>query len=294
MGILEEQAIIVTGAGRGLGEAFAIHAAQAGARVVVNDIDEEMAEKVAATIAEFGGIAVPSGHSVADPQDAERIVQCCVREFGTVNGLVNNAAVNYEALPWLDEAGRMRELIETNVLGSMYTGTAAIRAMREHGGAVVNICSGAFFGQRKLAGYAASKGAIASLTYSWALDCEESGIRVNAVCPLAHTRMVWQSERALRNCPPSNTPARIAPVVLHLLSSAAEGITGQVIRCNGTELHVVGGPFVKQPVLRRDCWDSAGVAKAFDEVFSAHLEPYGLEKRQPPRLRRLIAPLESA
>ncbi|PXY25274.1 SDR family NAD(P)-dependent oxidoreductase [Prauserella endophytica] len=297
--LLSGKSVVVTGAGRGLGEAFAVHAAQAGAAVVVNDIDVGRAEATAANIRAHGGLAVASGHSVADPEQARAIIELCEAEFGRIDGLVNNAGVNYEALPWQDDPAQIRELIETNVLGVIYTGTAAAEAMMRHGGgSIVNISSGASLGQRKLATYAASKGAVASLTYSWALDMEDVGIRVNAVCPLAHTRMVWKSERSLRNCPPDRTPARIAPVVLFLLGDGSHGITGQLIRCNGPQLHIVGQPYLKAPILERQVWDSDSVQRAFDEVFSAHLEPYGLEKRVPPRLRKWTegptTPLRSA
>ncbi|MEU6641971.1 SDR family oxidoreductase [Saccharomonospora sp. NPDC046836] len=286
--LLDGKAVVVTGAGRGLGEAFAVHAAQAGAAVVVNDVDAELAEATAANIRAHGGRAVASGHNVADPEQARAIIDLCGAEFGGVDGLVNNAGVNYEALPWQEDPSRVRELVETNVLGVIYTGMAAAQAMVAggNGGSIVNISSGASLGQRKLGTYAASKGAVASLTYSWALDMEDVGIRVNAVCPLAHTRMVWKSERSLRNCPPDRTPARIAPVVLFLLGDGAQGITGQLIRCNGPQLHIVGQPYLKAPILEREVWDSDSVQRAFDEVFSAHLEPYGLEKRVPPRLRK--------
>lgn len=293
-GMLDGKAVVVTGAGRGLGEAFAVHAAQAGARVVVNDIDEGLAKQVAANISTFGGVAVASAHDLTDADQAEAAIQMCVDEFGRIDGLVNNAALNYESISWRDDPASMRELVSVNVLGVMYTGVAALNQMqRTGGGAIVNISSGAHFGQRKLAAYSASKGAVASLTYSWALDCEEIGVRVNAVCPLAHTRMVWNSERALRACPPSKTPAKIAPVVLYLLSDLAEGITGQIVRCNGSQLHIVGQPHIKQPVLEREVWDTETVRRAFDGVLSAHLEPYGLEKRQPPKVRSLLASLES-
>lgn len=290
-GMLEGKAVVVTGAGRGLGEAYALHAAQAGAAVVVNDVEVDLAEKVAANIREHGGRAAASGHSVADADEAAGIVRCCVDEFGGIDGLVNNAGVNYESLPWDEDPAQAADLIGVNVLGVLHTGVAAMRVMREQGhGTIVNACSGASFGQRRLGTYAASKGAVASLTYSWALDAEEAGIRVNAVCPLAHTRMVWKSERSLRNCPPGKTPAKIAPLVLYLLSDRSAGITGQVVRCNGSQLHIVGQPYVKQPVLERDIWDTAGVERAFSEVFATALEPYGLEKRMPPKLRELLSP----
>lgn len=295
MGTLEGKAIVVTGAGRGLGAAFAVHAAREGAAVVVNDIDAEYARQTVDIIHTNGGRAALSAHSVADPDQAQAIVDLCVQEFGRIDGLVNNAGLNYEALPWQDEPARVREVVEVNVLGVIYTGMAAARAMVDAGGgAIVNISSGASLGQRKLGSYAATKGAVASLTYSWALDMEEVGVRVNAVCPLAHTRMVWKSERSLRTCPPDRTPSRIAPLVVYLLSDHAEGITGQMIRCNGPQLHILGQPYLKTPILERENWDTESVRNAFDEVFSAHLEPYGLEKRVPPRLRKWVEPLRSA
>ncbi|MBN9741264.1 short-chain dehydrogenase [Amycolatopsis sp. A1MSW2902] len=286
--LLKDKAVVVTGAGRGLGEAFAVHVARAGGAVVVNDVDADLAERTAETIRGHGGRAVANGHSVADPAQAQAIVDQCVAEFGRIDGLVNNAGLNYEALPWEDDAEQARQLVEVNVLGVMYTGLAAIRAMvgAGGGGSIVNISSGASLGQRKLGVYSASKGAVASLTYSWALDLDDSGIRVNAVCPVAHTRMVWKSERALRACPPERTPAKIAPLVLFLLGDGSHGITGQMIRCNGPQLHVMGQPYLKQPILERPDWDTETVQQAFDEVFSAHLENYGLEKRVPPRLRK--------
>ena len=295
MGILDGKAIAITGAGRGLGEAYAMQAAQAGAAVVVNDVDADLAEKVAEHIRSFGGRAVASGHTVADPAQAAAIVDLCVSEFGRLDGLVNNAALNYESLPWEDDPARISEAVEVNVLGVIYTGMAAIRVMREQGGgSIVNISSGAFLGQRKLGVYAATKGAVASLSCSWALDLEAEKIRVNTVCPVAHTRMVWWSERALRAVSADRTPGKVAPLVLFLLSDRAEGITGQIVRCNGPQLHLVGQPYFKQPILERDTWDTAGVQHAFDHVFQAHLEPYGLEKRMPPRLRELVQPSQTA
>jgi NAD(P)-dependent dehydrogenase (short-subunit alcohol dehydrogenase family) len=295
MGILDGKAVVITGAGRGLGEAYAMHAALAGASVVVNDNDGDLAERVAEHIRGYGGRAVASNHTVADPSEAAKIVDLCVDEFGRVDGLVNNAGLNYETAPWEDDPETIKHVVEVNVLGVIYVGIAAMRAMRSSGGgSIINISSGASFGQRKLATYSATKGAVASLSYSWALDLESEGIRVNAVCPVAHTRMVWKSERSLRAIPADRTPGKVAPLVLFLLSDRAEGITGQVIRCNGRQLHIVGQPYFKQPILESDNWDTASVERAFTGVLQAHLEPYGLEKRMPPRLRALVEPSQTA
>ncbi|MFS8101319.1 SDR family oxidoreductase [Lentzea alba] len=295
MGILDGKAVVITGAGRGLGEAYAMHAALAGASVVVNDNDGDLAERVAEHIRGYGGRAVASNHTVADPSEAAKIVDLCVDEFGRVDGLVNNAGLNYETAPWEDDPETIKHVVEVNLLGVIYVGIAAMRAMRGFGGgSIINVSSGASLGQRKLATYSATKGAVASLSYSWALDLESEGIRVNSVCPVAHTRMVWKSERSLRAIPADRTPGKVAPLVLFLLSDRAEGITGQVIRCNGRQLHIVGQPYFKQPILESDNWDTASVERAFTGVLQAHLEPYGLEKRMPPRLRALVEPSQTA
>jgi NAD(P)-dependent dehydrogenase (short-subunit alcohol dehydrogenase family) len=284
-GTLDGKAVVITGAGRGLGAAYALHAAGAGAGVVVNDIDGDQAEAVATRILEQGGRAVANVASVADPDHAGGIVQQCLTEFGRLDGLVNNAAIQYLARPWEEDPGAAEELIGVNVLGVLYCGTAAARVMREQrAGSIVNISSGSSFGQRALGTYAASKGAVASLTYSWALDLAELGVRVNAVCPLAWTHMVEGHPAAQRRVTRQRTPDRVAPLITYLLSDRAEGITGQLIRFTGDQLHIVRQPAIKDPVLRRAHWTTDDIAAAFDDVLGGRLEPFGLDKRPPPRL----------
>jgi NAD(P)-dependent dehydrogenase (short-subunit alcohol dehydrogenase family) len=291
MGILDGKAVVITGAGRGLGEAYALHAAQAGAFVVVNDIDGELAEAVAAHIVRQGGRAVASAQSVCDPDQASGVVERCLAEFGRVDGLVNNAALNHEGLPWQEDVQAARELIEVNVLGVLYCGIAAARVMHKQGaGSIVNISSGSSFGQRHAGTYSASKGAVTSLTYSWALDLAEAGIRVNAVSPLAWTRMVARASLITQlHVTPQRTPDRVAPLITYLLSDRAEGITGQLIRFTGDQLLLVRQPGFKDPVLRQDSWTTEDIVTAFDSVLDQHLEPFGFEKQKPSRLR--VTPL---
>ena len=286
MDLLKGKAVVITGAGRGLGEAYAMHAARAGACVVVNDVEGELAEAVAHRITVDGGRAVASSQSVRDPDQASAIVERCLAQFGRVDGLVNNAALNYEALPWTEDADGARELFEVNVLGVLYCGIAAAKVMRrQRCGSIVNIASGSLLGQRRAAVYSASKGAVASLTFSWALDMEALGVRVNAVCPMAWTRMVEQSPAARMRCTPQRTPDRVAPLITYLLSDRSAGITGQIIRFTGDQLHLVRHPEFKDPVIRGNGWAAEDIAAGFEGLLGGYLEPFGLEKRQPPGLR---------
>ncbi|MQA11234.1 MAG: SDR family NAD(P)-dependent oxidoreductase [Pseudonocardiaceae bacterium] len=273
MGVLDGKAVVITGAGRGLGRAYAVHAARSGAAVLVNDIDAEPAEEVAGSIRAAGGCAVASIHSVADPGQAGELIERCVARFGAIDGLVNNAGLNYQVPPWEDDPGRMRALVEVNVLGSLYCGLAAVKTMRARGGGViVNVGSGSMLGKPNGAAYSASKGAVASMTFSWAVDLAECGIRVNAVSPLAWTRMVAADAQERQRTTPQQTPDRIAPLVTYLLSDLSEGITGQMIRFVGDKLLIVRQPAVKAPVLVRDHWAVEDIAKAFEGELADALE----------------------
>jgi NAD(P)-dependent dehydrogenase (short-subunit alcohol dehydrogenase family) len=144
MGVLDGKAVIVTGAGRGLGRAFALDAGAQGASVVVNDIDADAAEKVAAEIAESGGQAVASVGSVADWERAAELVATCLEEYGAVDGLVNNAGVLNLAPPWAETEESIRRVVEVNLLGALFVGSHAVRAMIDQGsGSIVNITSSA-------------------------------------------------------------------------------------------------------------------------------------------------------
>ncbi|WP_433260938.1 SDR family NAD(P)-dependent oxidoreductase [Actinosynnema sp. CS-041913] len=277
MGVLDGKAVVITGAGRGLGRAYALHAASCGAAVVVNDIDGQPAEDVVSLIRGAGGRAAASIGSVADPDQARAPVRRCLTEFGRIDGLVNNAGLRYQAPAWDDDPARMRALIEVNVLGSMYCGSAAAAAMRSGGGgSIVNTASLAMVGQPTAAAYSASKGAVASMTVAWAVELADHGVRVNGICPVAWTRMAQADTRT--PSAPDQTPDRIAPIVSYLLSDLSSGVTGQLIRFTAAKLHIVSHHSAKDPVLRNDGWDVHDIAEAFDTHLADTLEPPPAQK----------------
>jgi NAD(P)-dependent dehydrogenase (short-subunit alcohol dehydrogenase family) len=273
MGVLDGKAVIVTGAGQGLGRAFALDAADEGASVVVNDIDAAAAEKVAAEIAGAGGRAVPVVGSVADWDRAEDLVAVCLKEYGAVDGLVNNAGILSLTLPWDESEMSIRQVVEVNLLGALFVGTHAVRAMMDQGsGSIVNITSSAQLGLSTMGTYGATKGALASLTYSWSVDLAGHFIRVNAYAPVARTAMADMSPVLPPDIP---DPADNAAIVTYLLSDLADGISGQVIQRRANRLIVLAHPRLTEHGAVADAWTVSTVVEQFDPILRQHQEPVG-------------------
>jgi NAD(P)-dependent dehydrogenase (short-subunit alcohol dehydrogenase family) len=282
MGVLDGKAVIVTGAGRGLGAAYAVHSAEHGASVVVNDVDAAEAEQVVGTIVDGGGQAIAHIADVSSWPAAEGLVARCVKEFGRLDGLVNNAGIIRVGRPEGMGGDDYRDVISVNVLGSCYCGTHAMRHMvRQGSGAIVNVTSGAQAGSSLLAAYAASKGAIASLTYSWAIDLAGTGVRVNAISPMAETRMfdpALRSERPEPGQPAGPRPVDNAPVVVYLLSDESLRLNGQVVRVDGSRLSLMTHPSVLDPVLTAPRWSVETVKEAFRSELDLHVIPLGVRR----------------
>lgn len=233
---LAGKAVVITGAGQGLGSEYALATARAGAAVVVNDIDAESAEATAARIREAGGEAIGVSGSVSSWSDAERVVLTCVEEFGKIDGFVANAAIMHMGAPWEEDEQKLRRIVDVNVLGVQFSVGHALRAMVDagRGGSIVTVVSGAQHGIRGMSAYGATKGAVNAMTMNWAIDGEPHGIRVNAVSPWALTKMTLDHLNQSHADPESfPTADAIAPLVVSLLSDATSEITGRIIRFDG-------------------------------------------------------------
>lgn len=231
--LLAGKSVVVTGAGRGLGRAYALACAAHGASVVVNDVDASAAYATRESIMRSGGLATAHIGSVARWDTAQELIELAAAS-GRLDGLVANAAVHHQSLPWLDTEDDITRIVGVNVIGGLFTGIHAMRAMLDRGGSIVTVTSGARFGIPKMSAYGVTKGAVSAMTAVWATEGRPYGIRVNAVSPLAHTRMSAADLRSDR--PPLAAPERIAPLVVALLSDQSSDVTGQTFRFDGETL----------------------------------------------------------
>jgi len=273
--LLEGKAIAVTGAGSGLGRAYGRALAAAGAQVIVNDVNEQGVRALAGEIAADGGIVAVHVGSVADWDSAATLVSTCVAAYGKIDGLVNNAAIQYAASPLEEDEARLRRIVEVNVLGSLFPAIHAFRAMHAQGhGKILNVTSGAHIGLTGMTAYGTTKGAAASLTYNLSLEGATAGIQVNALAPVAQTAMSPIGDRQDGVRRPQ--PEQIAPVVVFLMSDAADNINGQVVRYDGKSISLLAQPHFRTTRVAEDIDTPEGIARAFGSALSKDFQPVGL------------------
>lgn len=274
---LDGKSIVVTGAGAGLGRAYALAIAEAGGNVVVNDISLAAAEETVALGESADGRLVAHQGSVSEWDSANAVISRCVEEFGRIDGLVNNAGVIYKNPVEAQSEHEIRMMVEVNVIGAAFCGVAGIAQMRkqESGGVVINIVSGAVEGIPELSTYGATKGATMGLTFGWAMDCAGSKIRVNALSPLAHTAMseVMVGDKNVRI---GGDAENVAPAMVYLLSDEAAGLQGQVLRFDGVRLGITEGPRLAVSSEPRNAWTAEDIAREVDGSFGQYLKAPGL------------------
>jgi NAD(P)-dependent dehydrogenase (short-subunit alcohol dehydrogenase family) len=244
--LLQDRRILITGAARGLGEAFARSCVQAGARVVLADIEHERAAAVAAVL---GAAAHSVRMDVASKASVEAGMQEAVSWLGGLDGLVNNAAITNsggKGMAELDEQVFER-VMQVNIKGLWLVSVAALPhlkagAAQSGAASVVNIASDtALWGAPRLMAYVASKGAVISMTRSMAREMGDSGIAVNAIAPGLvvgeSTEYVPQARhdqyRQGRAISREQLPQDCTAAVVFLLSPAAGFVSGQVLPVNG-------------------------------------------------------------
>ena len=220
---------VITGAGRGIGRAYALLLASRGARVVVNDLggsmqgagdDASVAASVVSEIETGGGTALADEHDVASSEGAQALIASTVDRFGRLDILINNAGIiKWAGLPDIDLDNLERHLA-VHVLGSFNTTRAAWPHMVEQGyGRIVMTTSSGIFGLPKNLSYATAKGGVIGLTRSIATMSEAHGIKVNLIAPAALTRMAGPDADPDDDSSPM-APGQVAPLVAFLAHEA--------------------------------------------------------------------------
>ena len=245
----DDEVVIVTGAAQGLGRAYAEAFAARGAQIVITDIDELALTNSVAEIRDHGGAVTGLVSDVTT--NAETAITRVLEEHGRIDVLVNNAGIAHQA-PFEDvTAPDIDRLLDVHVVGTVATTSAAWGALRETRGRVVNITSGAVLGLPGSSAYATAKGAILGFTRALASETATSGVRVNAVMPMARTRMFEEAGGVvgsdedllmLRHFPPE----AVSPVVVYLGWTGSPD-TGQVFEVAGSAVSrivLASGPTV--------------------------------------------------
>jgi NAD(P)-dependent dehydrogenase (short-subunit alcohol dehydrogenase family) len=278
MGLLDGKVAIITGAGGGIGRAEALLFAREGAMVVVNDLggardgtgsSAAAASKVVEEIRAAGGQAAPSFDSVATVEGAQAIVKTAVDAFGRVDVLVNNAGIlRDKTLLKMDEA-MWDDVIAVHLKGTFLCTQAAGKQMVAQGGGgrIVNTTSvSGMMGNFGQANYAAAKAGIYGLTRTAAIELQKQRITVNAVAPIARTRLT-EDLPMFQTGMEELTPDHVAPGALFLASPLCEDRTGHVLAVAGSRMYVYkvvesAGKFKDEHAA----WTAAEIADNWDAI----------------------------
>lgn len=246
---IKDKVIVVTGAGRGLGKAFALDLADRGARLALADLDQENLENVKSVCEAKGVEARTYLVNVASEEQVVQFFSDVVADFGTVDALLNNAGITRDGLLVRKKDGDIRKMslenwqqvIDVNLTGSFLCGREFFAKLleQEKPGVCINISSLSRSGNMGQSNYTATKAGVAEMTVTWAKELSRYGIRVGAIAPgYINTEMVAAiredvKQKIIDQVPLKRLgdPSEISHTAIYILEN--DYFTGRVIECDG-------------------------------------------------------------
>ena len=243
MGRMKDKVAVITGSGKGLGEAMALLFSREGAKIVVFDNDEGAGRETVEQIREQGGEAIFVHGDVSNPDDAVRLIDAAVDAFGRADVLVNNAGIHVDKTVANTTEAEWDQILGVNLKGVFLCSKAAIPQMRRQGGGNI-ICISSIsglIGQLNQAAYNASKHGIIGLVRCMAYDHAQENIRANAICPgVMNTPLVASVPEAhIAPYRKANLlerfaePIEVANAALFLASDESSHVTGSALVVDG-------------------------------------------------------------
>jgi len=278
MGLLDGKVTVVTGAGNGIGRASALLFAREGAHVLVNDLGgardgagaaTAAADAVVTEIRAAGGSAEANYDSVSSKEGADAIIGKAISAFGRVDVLLNNAGILRDKTLLKMSREEWQAVLDVHLTGSFFCTQAAALKMKEQGsGSIINTTSvSGMLGNFGQANYAAAKAGIYGLTRTASIELQRYGVRVNAVAPIAKTRLT-EDLPMFSKIEDTLSPEHVAPAHLFLASSLSNDVTGVVLAVAGARMSVF--KVVESPGKYKESdagvWRAQEIADHFESI----------------------------
>ena len=292
--ICDGRAVIVTGAGRGLGRAHALEFARQGASVVVNDVGVELdgrggssgpAGEVVAEIQELGGQAIANSADVADWEQTRGLVRAALEAFGRLDVVVNNAGFVRDRMFVNASEEEWDAVVRVHLKGHFCVGRHAAAHWRDEAKAgrpvdarIINTSSGAGLqGSVGQSAYSAAKAAIAGLTLVQAAELGRYGVTANAIAPSARTRMTETVFADMMKRPEDGfdamAPENVSPLVVWLGSAQSREVTGRVFEVSGGSLSLADGWREGPKIDRGARWEPGEIGAGVRELLRKAVPP---------------------
>ena len=278
MGLLDGKVTVVTGAGNGIGRASALLFAREGAQVLVNDLGAardgsgaaaSAADAVVAEIRAAGGSAEASYDSVSSKEGADAIIAKAIASFGRVDVLLNNAGILRDKTLLKMSREEWQAVLDVHLTGSFFCTQAAAQKMKDQGsGSIINTTSvSGMLGNFGQANYSAAKAGIYGLTRTASIELQRYGVRVNAVAPIAKTRLT-DDLPMFQKIEDTLSPEHVAPAHLFLASNLSSDVTGVVLAVAGARMSVF--KVVESPGKYKESdagvWNAQEIADHFESI----------------------------